>query len=689
MPELKRDRKSLSTPNLLTQEIAEDLFARRALHVLNIMALSRAMDEKMAKLVKQNKGGTFQLSAAGHEMIGAVAATSLKAGEDWACAYYRDQPLAIGLGCDLTELFGAFLGRKTERQSRGRMMPYHFSDYSLHMPAQSSVVGTQFLPAVGIAHGIKLKGGVEVVYVSGGDGSTSQGDFHEALNFAGLHSLPIIFMIHDNALAISVSLKDQVAGGSLDAAFSHRPGVPLYSVDGGDLRALSHAMEAAVNRGRSGAGPSLIIAKVPRLAAHSNSDDPKKYLTAEDMQRTLERDPLKRFMDTLINEMGIPSSEVAAIIERANLRIEEAARAALQLPYPLAESAGDCVFAEWSPPCHPVSPPTGESMVMIDAINQALSEEMERDSGLLVFGEDVAHGKGGVFGATRGLTTKFGPRRCFNTPLAESTIVGLALGLALGGYHRPVAEIQFAEYLWPGFNLLASEVASIHYRSGGEWQVPLVLRMPYGGYIQGGPYHSQSIEAILAHLPGLKVVIPSNAADAKGLLKTAIRDPNPVIFLEHKALYRQAKFCARPVFGPDTLIPFGQASTVRQGAHLTVVAYGMMVVMAAELGSKLAEEGIDIEIIDLRTLVPLDLAAIITSVTKTGKLLIAHEAPRNCGFGAEVAASIAEKAFEYLDAPISRLAGLDCAIPYSKPLEDAVLPQLADLEAAIRKLHRY
>ena len=347
------------------------------------------------------------------------------------------------------------------------------------------------------------------------------------------------------------------------------------------------------------------------------------------------------------------------------------------------------MFKAFTPPESVVQQESGESIVLMDAINHALIEEMERDPGVIVFGQDVANGKGGVFGITRTLTDRFGKDRCFNTPLAESTIIALAMGLSLDGFHKPVAEIQFADYSWTGMNQLFNELSSIHYRSNGEWNCPVVIRMPYGGYIQGGPYHSQSIEAFLSHCPGLKVVIPSNAADAKRLLKTAIRDPNPVIFLEHKALYRQRVFCARPETGKDEFLPFGQAQIVREGKQATIVAWGMMVGMAHEVAEQLAKEGISVEVIDLRTLVPLDFDTVLASIKKTGKLLIAHEAARNCGFGAELAARAAEAAFSYLDAPILRVAGKDCPVPYCKDLEDEVLPQKKDLEAALRQLAGY
>ncbi len=661
--------------------------SQTALQTLKILYLSRFADEKMAKLAKQNKGGTFQLSAAGHELVGAVCAQSLVSGKDWGLPYYRDQGFALGIGCELTELFGVFLGRETVNHSAGRMMPHHYSDKKRRIICQSSVVGSQFLHAVGKAIAIKNLGKDELVYVSAGEGATSQGDFHEALNFASIHQLPVIFVIQNNGWAISVPVEEQSAGGSLIEVMRGYSGMSVEEVDGTDYLALKEAMERAVKRGREGRGPTAMMAHVPRLAAHSNSDNPKKYLRDEMELHALARDPIPVF-EKWLSDQGI---EFTAVREAAQAEVEAAAAAAEALPFPAQGSSRMHVFAPFDPPV-PLSeqpPQEGEKIVIMDAINHALIEEMEQDPHVVVFGQDVAHGKGGVFGITRTLTERFGKERCFNTPLAESTIIGLAIGLSMDGIHKPVAEVQFADYLWTGINQLFNEASSIHYRSNGEWEVPIVVRMPCGGYIQGGPYHSQSIEGFLTHCPGLKVVIPSNAADAKGLLKTAIRDPNPVLFLEHKGLYRQQKFCARPEPSKDYLIPFGQASTVRSGTDLTVICWGMMVVMAADVAEKLAFEGISIEVIDLRTLVPLDSATIITSIQKTGKALIAHEAPRNCGFGAEIAARIAEEAFEYLDAPIQRVCGFDSPVPYSKTLENEVLPQTADLESAIRHLARY
>lgn len=660
-------------------------FAKRT---LSVMYWTRFADDKMSKLVRQNKGATFHLPVSGHEMIGAVSALTLTPGTDWAYPYYRDRAFAIGLGCTLQDIFAAFLARDISNHSGGRMMPEHFSQVSLRIPCQSSVVGSQFLQAVGTAKSAALRGESEVVYVSGGDGSTSQGDFHEALNFSCLHQLPVVFVIQDNGWAISVPVAKQTAGGTIAKMARGYEGLAVFEVDGCDFVQTSDALEKAVAKARSGQGPSLVVAQVPRIGAHSSSDDPKKYKAESVLAEEVARDPIVRFEKELIAAGVFSSEEIAALRAQCFKDVEEAADFADQVAPPKISTAADKVFKPFIPPASVPAVP-GESIVMMDALNHALIEEMQRDPGVVVFGQDVAHGKGGVFGITRTLTDRFGEERCFNTPLAESTIVALAIGLSVDGFHKPVAEIQFADYSWTGMNQLFNELSSIHYRSNGEWSCPVVVRMPYGGYIQGGPYHSQSTEAFLSHCPGLKVVIPSNAEDAKRLMKTAIHDPNPVVFLEHKALYRQRMFCARPEPGADEFLPFGQANVVRTGTDATVVVWGIMVGMAHEVAEQLAKEGISIEVIDLRTLVPLDFDTVLASIKKTGKLLIAHEAVRNCGFGAELAARAAELAFGYLDAPVMRIGAKDCPVPYCKELEDAVLPQKKDLETAMRSLTAY
>ena len=660
---------------------------QHALRTLEVMHFARMIDEKMGKLVRQNKGATFQLSVSGHEMIGALSALAMTPGLDWAFPYYRDRSFALGLGCTSEEIFAAFLARDCPHHSGGRMMPDHFSHHALRIPCQSSCVGSQFLQAVGCAKGIVLRKAKEVVYVSGGDGSTSQGDFHEALNFACLHNLPIVFVIQDNGWAISVPTSEQTAGGSIAKMARGYEGLSVAEIDGCHYEETHDAMRQAMFKARSGHGPSLVVAKVPRIGPHSNTDDPRKYKDEDVITDEKERDPLHRFERYLLEKQIISSHELEVLRRRHSEIVEEAALKADQYPFPSRESADEKMFAPYN--VQESGPSDAEAVVLMDAINHAIAEEMEKDPGVIVFGEDVARGKGGVFGITRTLTDRFGKDRCFNTPLAESTIIGLAIGLSVDGVHKPVAEIQFADYSWTGMNQIINELSSFYYRSNGEWNCPVVIRMPYGGYIQGGPYHSQSIEAFLCHCPGLKVAIPSNAADAKRLLKTAIRDPNPVIFLEHKALYRQRLFCARPEPGPDDLLPFGRANVVREGSDATVVAWGMMVMMAHEVAENLEKEGMSVEVIDLRTLVPLDFASVLASLKKTGKLLVIHEAPKNCGFGAELAARAVEEGLRYLDAPVVRVAGKNCPVPYCKDLEEEVLPQKKDLESALRQLIQY
>ena len=664
----------------LNQNLALDVFEK--------MLLVRFSDEKMAKLVRQNKGGTFHLAVTGHEMIGVVAGLSLKSGFDWALPYYRDRSFAVGLGCSIEEIFAAFLAKELSHHSGGRMMPEHFSQKNLRVLCQSSVVGSQFLHAAGVAKSIALKNVPEVVYVSGGDGATSQGDFHEMLNFSCLHKLPLVCVIQDNGWAISVPVKEQTTGQSIAKIARGYEGLKVLEIDGCDIEASYFAMQEAVVHARSKKGPVLVVAKVPRIAPHSSSDDPKKYKTEEDVLQELQKDPLIRLEKWLLDRSIISESQLQLLKISTFQKIEHACIEAEKYPNPQKADAAKNVFKPFELPIS-VENTDEQSVVMMDAINHALIEEMNRDESVVVFGEDVAKGKGGVFGITKNLSDLFGDDRVFNTPLAESTIVGISIGMSMTGYHKPVAEIQFADYLWTGINQLFNELASMHYRSNGHWHCPVVLRMPCGGYIQGGPYHSQSIEAYLAHCPGLKIAIPSNASDAKRMLKAAILDPNPVIFLEHKALYRQRVFSAKPEPGIDDFLEFGKACVVKQGSDVTFVGWGMTVLMGVESADLLAKEGLSVEVIDIRSIVPLDFDTILQSVKKTGKLMIAHEAVKNCGFGAEIAARISEEAFKYLDAPIVRLAAKDCPVPYCKDLEDEVLPQKNQVLESLRTLGRF
>ncbi len=660
----------------------------KCLKAYDAMVMARALDEKCFKMVRQNKGGTFHVFATGHEMVGVVAAHSLISGKDWGLPYYRDRAFVVGLGCTAKELLASFLARETSHHSGGRMMPEHFSHRELKIPCQSSCVGSQILHAVGVAKALQAPKTPDAGHLSAGDRATSQRDFHDALNFSCIHRLGVIFVIQDNDWAISVPKSEQTAGGTIVEIALGYQGLSVFDVDGCNYDQLSSAMDSAVAKARAGEGPSLVVAKVPRLGPHSSSDDPAKYKTAQVIEAEKARDPVPLFEAFLQERKMATQEELKARKQKIMQEVEAAALEAEQIPFPKKESAATGVFKETDQIVLDETPSKKEALVMVDALNRALDEAMQKEAGVLVFGQDVAHGKGGVFGVTRNLTAKYGVR-CFNTPLAESTIIGIAIGMSLVPGFKPVAEIQFADYLWTGINQLFNELSSIYYRSSGEWNCPVVVRMPCGGYIQGGPYHSQSIEGFLAHCPGLKIVIPSNSADAKRLLKTAIRDPNPVVFLEHKALYRQRVFCAQPEPEEDALLPFGKAKIVREGDEITFVGWGMMVVMGFEVAEKLSKEGISVEVIDLRTIAPFDLETVLTSLKKTGKLLIAHEAAGTAGFGAEIAAQVIEKGFSYLDAPIVRVTGKDCPVPYCKDLENAVLPQVEDLELALRKLSRF
>lgn len=658
------------------------------LEVFRTIYLTRLLDQKMFTLLRQNKGGSFFLSVAGHELIGAVAASCLTPGKDWAFPYHRDRALVVGLGSTPIEILASFLAKDCQAHSSGRMMPEHFSHKKLRIPCQSSCVGSQMLQAVGMAKAVLLSGSDEVVYVSIGDGATSQGDFHEMLNFSLLHKLPLVIVVQDNGYAISVTREEQTAGGNIAKTASGYPGLNIFEVDGSDFEMSMSTMKEAFAKARMKT-PSLVVAKVVRLNSHSGSDDQTKYKDIALIEEEKKKDPLVLLESYLLQKKIITGDELELFKEELKNEVDEAAIEANALPSINKEDASKMVFL----PCE-IGEVKSDSIeerpkvTMVEALNSALHEEFERDAEIVLFGEDVADKKGGVFGVTKGLSLKFGKERCFNTPLAESTIVGVAIGMGMSGRWKPVIEIQYVDYFWSGANQLLNEMPSIFYRSNGMWNCPVVVRMPYGGYIQGGPYHSQSPEAIFCHIPGVKVVVPSNAYDAKCLLKAAIRDPNPVIFLEHKALYRQRKFMS-PMPLKEEIMPLGKAFVAKEGSDITLLCYGLFVPMGCEVALELEKAGISVEVVDLRTLSPLDMETILRSVKKTNKVIIAHEASKSCGFGAELVARIYEEAYNLLDAPIIRLAGKDCPMPYAKDLEDAVLPQRADLEKNIKMLFNF
>lgn len=656
-----------------------------------IMFESRALDEKMLILLRQGKS-YFHIGCMGHEAVQVACGMAMKAQFDYLFPYYRDQALAMALGQSSYECLLAFLARADDPHGGGRQMPMHYGNARINIPTSSSSTGTQFLQALGSALASMRKKDetkTAVTVVTTGEGTTSQGEFYEAISWAARASAPIIFLVENNRYAISVEIHEQRPGGVIADNFTSFHGLNVASIDGCDFLESYQVLEAAIARARLGKGPSLIDADVVRLLPHSSSDDDKKYRSKQELEKDKERDPILLLRKRLIATKTITSSELDSLELGIRAHVDEMSEKALKAPMPKREDAARHVFAESrdEKETHPVVDNKDEPTVLVDAINRALREGLQNDENILVFGQDVAHGKGGVFTATRGLTKDFGDR-CFNAPLAEASIVGVAIGLALRGF-RPVPEIQFGDYIWTAMMQIRNELATIRYRSNNHFSAPVVIRVPVGGYIHGGLCHSQNIEATFAHFPGLKIALPSTAIDAYGLLKNAMKSDDPVLFLEHKALYRQS--FARSILPRDDRydLPFGKAIVRGEGNDITVITYGILVQRALEARELLASDDIRVEVIDLRTIVPYDQATIVQSVKKTGKVLVLHEDMRFMGFGAEIASFIAENCFMHLDAPVRRLAAKDSPVPYNWDLEEEILPQPKDIIEAIRDLAAY
>lgn len=665
---------------------ADDLRAR-----LRTMMLSRRLDEKMMTLLKQGKGH-FHIGCAGHEAaqsaIGMHSRPGQGAGHDWFCFYYRDLCMALTLGMSPEDALLAHLAKADDPNSGGRQMPEHFGLKDLNVMTTSSSVGAQFLPALGFAMGIQQRGEDNYVYASCGDGATSQGDFHEALNWATRRQAPVLFFVQDNKYAISVPVEDQTAGGTAYKLARGYDGLTRMRVDGTDFFAAASAAEAAMNHIRSGKGPVCLVADVVRLYPHSSSDDHSKYRTPDELEADRDIDPIDRLQHTLTDAGLLTDGEADEMRDDVRKQVDEAADWAKQQADPSPDTATKYVYFEDDDDIEYSSEadldPDADPMVLVDAVNRTLKEEMARDESILVYGEDVAGEKGGVFTATKDLTAMFGEDRCFNSPLAEASIIGTAVGLAASGF-KPVVEIQFADYIWPAMQQIRNQVAPFRYRSNDDWACPMVIRVPCGGYIHGGLCHSQNVESIFGHMPGLKVVMPATAADAKGLLTTAIRSQDPVLFLEHKALYRDA--AARTPTPPENYaLPFGKARTVREGEDMTIITYGKMVPFSEKAAKELEKDGFDVEIIDLRSITPLDSDAVIESVKKTNRALVVYEDHEFIGFGAEISAQIADIAFTYLDAPVRRVAGDFSPIPFAHSLEREVLPSDSSILEAARDL---
>lgn len=653
------------------------------------MLLSRLIDEKEMILLKQGKI-LFHISGPGHEACQVAIAMAMKPGVDWAYPYYRDLAFSLQFGVAVEEILTENMNRAAGPSSKGRQMPSHYGNKNLRIVAQSSPTGTQFLQAAGTAMGIQIAQSDEIVYVSSGEGATSEGEFTEAVAWSSRAKFPVIFMVQNNKYAISVPLKDQVAGGSVSHLYSTYPNLKCIKYDGTNLEESYNASVEAVEWVRSGNGPAMLEADVVRLFPHSSSDDQKKYRIESELVEDKKRDPVTKLKNILIENKILTEIQLDELYKEIKTNIDKVADVAESMPQPDPSTVMRNIYSpniiipkeNFLEPEH-----SGKSVVLVDAINHSLHEEMKRNEKIIVYGEDIADGKGGVFTATKGLSTTFGTKRVFNSPIAEASIVGTAVGLAIKGF-KPVVEIQFGDYIWPAFMQFKDEVACLRYRSDGDFSCPMVVRVAVGGYIRGGLYHSQCIESIFAHIPGIWIAFPSNAADAKGLLKTAMREENPILFCEHKGLYRQ-QFAASPEPDENYCLPFGLAKIKKVGTDITIVTYGFLVQRSLEAARKMEEIGISCEVIDLRTIIPWDKETVLNSVKKTGKVIVAHEDSRTAGFGAEIVSTIAEECFQYLDAPITRVAAIDSPVPFAPVLEDVALPQERNITEAIQKLIQY
>ncbi len=676
------------------------------------MLMSRRLDDKEVQLKRQNKI-FFQISGAGHEAVLTAAAMVLKPAYDWFYTYYRDRALCLKLGVTPAEMLYEAVGAAIDPASGGRQMPSHWGHKDYNIVSASSPTGTQFLQAVGSAEA-SLKAKVlgisegfhddEVVLVTTGDGTTSEGEFWESLNSAANLKLPVVYLVEDNGYAISVPVEVNTAGGSISKLVRSFPNFLIEEVDGCDFMASYDVMKRAVQYARDRKGPALVHAQVIRPYSHSLSDDETMYRPPAEREADAARDPITVFPKWLVEEGHATQAELDTILAEVDEIVLAATDDALSQPQPTADTL---YYGVYSPDVDPTGEQfdteddpkfSGDPTTMVDLLNACMKDEMRRDGKIVMFGEDVADvsreehlgkvkGKGGVFKVTWGLQKEFGGDRVYNSPLAEANIVGRAIGLAIRGF-KPVVEVQFFDYIWTAYMQIRDELATMRYRSNNNFAAPVVIRTTYGGYIRGAIYHSQTGASLFTHCPGLRVVCPATALDANGLLRTAIRCEDPVIFLEHKHLYRQTyNKSANP--GPNFMIPFGKAKTVREGTDITLVTYGATLQRAVTAANGVAEEGISVEVIDLRTLSPWDRETVFASVKKTSRVIVAYEDSLSWGYGAEIAAAIADECFAWLDAPVQRVASADTFVGYAPQLEDAILPQVETFKAAYREIAKY
>ena len=650
------------------------------IRVFTLMYQSRRLDEKQLILLKQGKG-FFHIGASGHEAVQVAASKCMNTDLDYSYPYYRNQAYCLGLGMTAREMLLSFLAKEDDPNSGGRQMPQHFGHKELNIVSQSSPTGTQYLQATGAAFALQRDKNRGIVYVSSGEGTTSQGDFHEALNWASRVKAPVIFHVENNGYAISVPIEEQTSGGSVYKISSGYENLHRLRIDGTDYFESLLAFRLAAERARKGLGPTVIESMVVRLLPHSSSDDHRKYRSEQDIQKDIDNDPIEKFKKQCIKEKIITKKEFSDLEDKISSGIDKDTLWAEEQEDPI-NSDVNLFVEEKNFNINPVF--KRNDIVLVDAINHAMYEELEFNDKLIIYGQDVAGGKGGVFTATKGLTDKFGEDRVFNSPLAESSIIGTAVGMATLGY-KPVVEIQFGDYIWTSMMQIRNELATMNYRSNGNWQCPAVVRVPVGGYIHGSLCHSQSIDGYFTHLPGVMIAYPSNAEDAKGLLKASCRMNNPVLFFEHKGLYRQGyATCKEP--DENYCLDFGVGKVVQEGSELTIVTWGALVQKSIDAARQVESS---IEIIDLRTLYPLDLDIIINSLKKTSRVIVVHEDNLTGGFGGEIVSLINENAFDLLDAPVKRVASKDVPVAYSAKLEDQILVQTDWIVDMIQEIINY